>query len=82
MFLDKEIKSTDHIIIYPNPASDFLTINAKSKVEKISILDISGKKINVKLEGDKIDVRSLPSGVYIIGIKTSKGRSIQKFIKK
>jgi len=43
---------------------------------------ITGKKINVKLENDKVDVRSLPAGIYLINVETKDGISIEKFIKK
>lgn len=70
------------INIFPNPVSDFLTIKSSTKVENVSIYDVSGKKINVNLNDNKVDVKNLPSGSYIINIETKEGKTTKKFIKK
>ncbi|WP_139423474.1 T9SS-dependent choice-of-anchor J family protein [Chryseobacterium mulctrae] len=66
----------------PNPTSDFLNIKTNSKINAVSVADLTGKKVNVKLDGDKVDVRSLPAGTYLINIETKDGVSTEKFIKK
>ncbi|MDY0930391.1 T9SS type A sorting domain-containing protein [Chryseobacterium sp. CFBP8996] len=68
--------------IYPNPTSDILNIKTDSKINTVSVVDITGKKVNVKLKDDKIDVRSLPAGIYLINVETKDGISTEKFIKK
>ncbi|WP_210149687.1 T9SS-dependent choice-of-anchor J family protein [Chryseobacterium scophthalmum] len=68
--------------VYPNPTTDFLAIKTENKIGSVSVFDISGKNINVKLDGDKVDVRSLPAGTYLINIETKDGISTEKFIKK
>lgn len=68
--------------IYPNPTSDILNIKTDSKISTVSVIDITGKKVNVKLEDNKIDVRSLTAGIYLINIETKEGISTEKFIKK
>ncbi|AZA83845.1 hypothetical protein C1637_13570 [Chryseobacterium lactis] len=77
----KEVASSK-VSIYPNPVSDVLQIRASSDIKNISVTDISGKMINVKLDGDKVDVRNLPSGNYILTIETKEGKTTNKFIKK
>ncbi|AZA83847.1 hypothetical protein C1637_13560 [Chryseobacterium lactis] len=79
----KEGKSKNKILqVYPNPASDILNIVATSEIKHVSVTDISGKMINVRLEGNKIDVKSLPTGNYILNVETKEGKSAQRFIKK
>ncbi|MBD3903955.1 T9SS type A sorting domain-containing protein [Chryseobacterium sp. Ch-15] len=68
--------------IYPNPTTDFLTIKTEKSLGSVSIFDISGKNVNVKLDGDKVDVRNLPAGTYLINVETKDGISTEKFIKK
>ncbi|MBW8524024.1 T9SS type A sorting domain-containing protein [Chryseobacterium chendengshani] len=81
--LDKETVNSSDLRIYPNPTTDFLTIVTTAEISNISVSDLVGRKFNATFTLDKkVDVRSLPSGVYIINIKTSKGNSTQKFIKK
>lgn len=70
------------INLYPNPASDFLTIQSTLKVENVNIYDISGKKINTVLNGNTIDIKHIPSGSYLITIETKEGKTTKKFIKK
>ncbi|PKF75870.1 T9SS type A sorting domain-containing protein [Chryseobacterium sp. PMSZPI] len=68
--------------LFPNPASDILNVATSSEIKNASIVDISGKVINVKLDGNKIDIKQLPSGTYILSIETKEGKTSQKFIKK
>ena len=82
--LDLRTKSIaeNKILISPNPTSDILNIKSDSKINNVSVVDMSGRKINVRLDGEKVDVKSLPSGTYLINIETKEGVSSQKFIKK
>ncbi|MDF2552507.1 MAG: hypothetical protein K0R77_1782 [Chryseobacterium sp.] len=89
MFLDLRnlpfkysIKNIKEIEIYPNPTSDILHIKTDSKINVVSVSDITGRKVNVKLDGDKVDVRALPAGTYLINVETKDGISTEKFIKK
>lgn len=89
MFLDlRTMASTDlkkdikKVFIYPNPTSDILNIKTDSKITAVSVVDLTGRKISVKLEGNQIDVREIPAGNYIINIETEDGISNEKFIKK
>lgn len=70
------------ISLYPNPAVDFVSIKSESAISKVEVYDISGKKIQVNLDGNKMDVRNLNSGTYIINIETKAGKTTEKFIKK
>lgn len=79
---DETIMVSDIITIYPNPVIDYLNIKSSSKLENVSVYDFNGRKINVKLEGNKVDASSLPSGNYLINIETKKGKTTEKFIKK
>lgn len=80
--LSSYIKATPSVKIYPNPTSDILNIKADSKINNVTVTDFSGKKINVTLDNDKIDVRAIPAGSYLINIETKDGISTEKFIKK
>ncbi|MDR6404361.1 MULTISPECIES: T9SS-dependent choice-of-anchor J family protein [Chryseobacterium] len=77
-----EVGNKIQIGIYPNPATDFITIKSKSDVSKAEIFDVSGRKMTSKLEKNTIDVRHLQSGSYIISIETKEGKTSAKFIKK
>ena len=71
-------------IIYPNPAYDHIKINQHSK--QITIYDLSGKLVQTHkgefCSGYRFDIASLESGVYFVSIKTEKGKTTRKLLKK
>jgi hypothetical protein len=74
------------IVIYPNPAHDYLIISNMEKLLHINIWSLAG--INVMASGFSgettvtIPVSGLPDGIYIISILTSDKNITRKFIKK
>lgn len=71
------------IDIYPNPATNNITIKAPQK-STIEILNIQRQLLKSLIAcGDKtkVNVSVLPCGVYFIKVKTDKGIWIKKFIK-
>ena len=59
-------KDQPYFMIYPNPATSFIQIETE-QFEAISILDLSGKVI-MSEKTDRIDISSLTSGTYLVGI--------------
>ncbi|KLT70392.1 T9SS type A sorting domain-containing protein [Flavobacterium sp. ABG] len=83
----QDFKFSKHFNIYPVPAKDLLNINSKNNIEIISIAiyDTVGKLVIVVPNANlisNIDVSKLESGNYILRIKTDKGTTATKFIKK
>jgi spore germination protein YaaH len=76
-------KIIDDILVYPNPAKDFLIISMSNYSEpmKLKIVDLSGKIIDEKeinnYEG-VIDISELNSGFYLLRINSN---SLISFIK-
>lgn len=74
----------DNVKIYPNPTADFVYVklNSKSKIEGAEIYDLSGKLVlKTKLESEKLDLKNLPQGVYMIVFRNTDIKPI-KIIKK
>ena len=65
--------------ITPNPAKDFITITGANSKE-ISISDASGRTVLTTCNA-KIDISTLPKGVYFVAITTNNNRELRKFIK-
>jgi len=82
---NKEEKISE-IIIYPNPAQDFLHISNIDEIKHIDIQNIAGISIwSSKYSGEEsviIPISSFPDGIYIIGIHTSNKIIFRKFIKR
>ncbi|NML70210.1 T9SS type A sorting domain-containing protein [Chryseobacterium sp. RP-3-3] len=68
--------------MYPNPTSDFVVIESKDKINSIEVYDFGGKKLEAPFVGNKVDLRNLPSGVYILNINTPNGKVTDRIIKK
>ncbi len=68
--------------IYPNPVTDVLLIDSKLKFKNAQIFDMTGKVINKKLDGNKLNVKDLPKGIYILKLENDGGVVTKKFIKK
>jgi len=74
-------ESAKYFNIYPNPTSEFLNIvSTKYDIQKVHIYDLSGKQM-LSESKSRIDVSKLPSGVYMLIIKTQEGNKNFKFIK-
>ncbi|MGU9939592.1 alpha-amylase family glycosyl hydrolase [Empedobacter brevis] len=76
--------AAEEIRLVPNPVSTFFTLNTNS--EKVKIYDVSGKLIK-EFSGTfsstfQFNVKELIKGIYILDVKTKKGNSSIKMIKK
>lgn len=58
--------STQKIKVYPNPTSDFITID-KDRFNEIKIYDLTGR-IVLTSKSNRINVKSLINGIYIINV--------------
>ena len=68
------------IRVYPNPASDFVTVEAEG-LQQVLVMDMTGKTLSsmaAKGNSARINVNGLKSGVYLISVKT---RSTSSFVK-
>lgn len=79
---DNSIRKSTIIAIGPNPTSDYLNVLTELKINKVEIFDMSGRKVNSVLEGNRINVRNLNPGSYLINLETKEGKITEKFIKK
>ncbi|MBD8082970.1 T9SS type A sorting domain-containing protein [Chryseobacterium caseinilyticum] len=77
-------KDFSNIVLYPNPTVDKISWALNIPIEKVTIYDMSWRKILSKNSPENvIDVSNLPNGAYMIKLE-SKDKSIynSKFVKK
>ncbi|MFT5777469.1 MAG: PKD repeat protein [Crocinitomicaceae bacterium] len=65
-----------NVTVFPNPSSDFFTIQSTSMMEEIDVLDVSGKivkTISVNNTEAIVDATDLANGAYIFQVKNTNG---------
>ena len=71
--------------IHPNPATSNLIVECEYQIERLVVLDITGRivaEFNPKQQQFSLPVNSLKNGLYILkGSTTNRGEFIKKFIK-
>ncbi len=82
--MEQETFIDDNLLIFPNPFSDYITIqSAKAKLKEIKLYDINGKLIyeeRINNQHKKLIMQNINSGVYILSIKTEEGSYVKKII--
>ena len=71
--------------MYPNPASNVLTIENKNQMDSIAVYSILGQEIIRKSATqliENLDVSALNAGVYLVRVISGGEQSTQRFVKK
>ncbi len=76
-----ELEDID-ILLYPNPAGDFITIESNQAVRQILLSDVMGKEITRKENPEfPLNVEDISSGIYFIRLDFDDQSFIVKIIK-
>jgi hypothetical protein len=78
-----ELTDQNTLSIHPNPANDVLNISGDLQINKVTVIDLSGK-IMQTIESENIqsvDVSGLLNGMYLLICETDEGYIKQMFIK-
>ncbi|MBL0144604.1 MAG: T9SS type A sorting domain-containing protein [Chitinophagaceae bacterium] len=82
-----EITQNGLLKIYPNQVTDFVTVSVLGNVDKqsvINVVDVNGRVVMTsKMINNlqRVDVSSLPKGVYMLQVNTATGKLSSKFVK-
>lgn len=79
-----EVTASD-MRVYPNPASDYITIDGIESLSEIRIYGLSGALVSIQeLMADKpvVDLQHLQAGMYFLQLKSQAGTQIIQLIKK
>ena len=69
------------ISVYPNPTANYLFITGNKTPISVSIYNLLGKKLISAKNINKVDVKELSNGVYIIIISNGTNQTSRRFIK-
>lgn len=65
------IQTRPNISIYPNPATDFISVDNADQVKSIAVFNLVGRKLksfdNIR-EDEQYDVSTLPNGMYLVQV--------------
>lgn len=83
----ENIDSKSKIQLFPNPFLDEMTIISNGKsIKELTLFDVSGKQINryenLNTKEYKLNAKNIPSGIYIVSIRTEENTENYKIIKK
>ena len=73
-----DIEETE-ISLYPNPTDSKITFN--QAIEKVEVIDLTGKAILTFTNAKTINIESLPAGAYYLRLTNEEKTSMQKVIK-
>jgi|TARA_B110000116_G_scaffold11288_1_gene9177 para-nitrobenzyl esterase len=68
--------------VFPNPASGFLTINANSKVDKLTVYDLMGQVVLTSSNENSINVDGLNAGYYYLSVHADGKTGVQPIMVK
>lgn len=70
------------VLIYPNPAKDYLNIQSENEITEMTIIDVTGKIVHSQQSvTGKINIEKLKKGIYILKITASNQTNSYKLIK-
>lgn len=73
---DVEEVEAMNMTVYPNPATDYIMVNAQS-FTTVEIFDMTGRCVLTSVE-NKVDVRSLETGVYFVRVNGNTTKLVVK----
>ncbi len=66
--------SDDPFIVFPNPATDFITILPSTTVKKVSIVTMTGMSDELSIVDGQIDIHQLIPGMYTLLLKNGENQ--------
>ncbi len=80
----RSIRTDMDVSLYPNPASDEITLSSTELLTGYTIHNVIGKTVRRGVFSDsyKLNVSDLPFGVYFLTVEANNKQTIKKFIKK
>jgi len=68
------------VSIYPNPATSEINIHAEGFLN-LEVYDEAGRRV-MGADHTVVDISSLAAGIYTVNVRTDRGTSVQKLVKK
>ena len=73
------------MVLFPNPANNYIIVQSDNPIGTIRLYDLSGKELksfsSVQNKRFRIDITTLPKGVYFIKTASAEEAGLMKFVK-
>lgn len=69
--IEAENPQPSKVAVYPNPATNFISVDNADNVKQIAVFNLVGKKLKTfenVVKDERYDVSDLPNGMYLIQI--------------
>ena len=73
------------IVVYPNPVSDKLTVEAAEAIGTVEVYNLVGALVYSQKDcSNKVEINTadLPSGIYFVRLTMGEGTQVRRFVKK
>jgi hypothetical protein len=75
-------ENTEIIDVYPNPTYDYLIIDHDEQIVNSQVISTIGQFMNTTIENNRVNVKHLPAGTYLLKLGLSTNEElVKKFIK-
>lgn len=75
-----EFENNSRMSLFPNPASTFISFNSNSKIDRIEIYDVNGRKV-IETSNSSVPIENIQKGIYFAKVYSQNDSQIFKFIK-
>ncbi len=77
--LDNTTISKGDLKIFPNPATNFISVSENDNVKQILVFNLVGRKMKTfkAIKGEKYFVGDLPKGIYLIQLLGTKNKILR-----
>lgn len=85
VYLSNDQFDKNELKYFPNPVDDILTISYTEMITQIEVFDLLGKRVKTLQASEnevKVDLSNLPSGTYLVQLKTDTKQQFIKIIKR
>lgn len=69
------------INISPNPFNDYFDISTNQEIKDITLTNLNGQHISFEQKGNRIYLKNIPKGIYLLSLELNGRRIQQKLIK-
>lgn len=76
-----DIETLDsHITLYPNPTTGIVYIATNGNLQRAELLSVTGQQL-LSITGNRLDISTLPAGIYLLRLQTTDGIAVRRIVK-